>query len=46
MEKKAIIQYKKRFDDIRHEENDIEFWYARELMELLEYAQIEFFILR
>ena len=39
MEKKAIIQYKKRFDDIRHEENGIEFWYARELMELLEYAQ-------
>ena len=39
MEKKVIIQYKKRFDDIRHEENDIEFWYARELMELLEYAQ-------
>ena len=31
--------YKKRFDDIRHEENGIEFWYARELMELLEYAQ-------
>ena len=39
MEKKIIIQYKKRFDDIRHEENGIEFWYARELMELLEYAQ-------
>ena len=39
MEKKAIIQYKKRFDEIRHEENGIEFWYARELMELLEYAQ-------
>ena len=39
MEKKAIIQYKKRFDDIRHEVNGIEFWYARELMELLEYAQ-------
>ena len=39
LEKKVIIQYKKRFDDIRHEENGIEFWYARELMELLEYAQ-------
>ena len=39
MEKKAIIQYKKRFDDIRHEENGIEFWNARELMEQLEYAQ-------
>ena len=39
MEKKAIEQYKKEFDDIRHEENGVEFWYARELMELLEYAQ-------
>ena len=39
MEKKTITLYKKRFDDIRHEENGIEFWYARELMELLEYAQ-------
>jgi|GEM_PF-1641002 len=39
MEKKAITFYKKRFDDIRHEENGVEFWYARELMELLEYAQ-------
>ena len=35
MEKKTITLYKKRFDDIRHEENGIEFWYARELMELL-----------
>ncbi len=39
MEKKAIAQYKKKFDDIMHEENGVEFWYARELMELLEYAQ-------
>ena len=36
MEKKAIADYKKRFDDIRHEESGVEFWYARELMELLE----------
>ena len=36
---KVIIQYKERFDEIRHEENGIEFWYAREIMELLEYAQ-------
>ena len=28
------------FEDIKHtDENGIEFWYARELMELLEYAQ-------
>ena len=39
MEKKAIEQYKKAFDNIRHEENGVEYWYARELMELLEYAQ-------
>ena len=32
MEKKMIINYKKRFDEIRHEENGVEFWYARELM--------------
>ena len=39
MEKKTIEIYKKRFDDIRHEENGVEFWFARELMELLEYVQ-------
>ena len=39
MEKKTVEIYKKRFDDIRHEENGVEFWYARELMELLEYVQ-------
>ena len=39
MEKKMIINYKKRFDEIRHEENGIEFWYARELMYLLDYSK-------
>ena len=39
MEKKTIEIYKKRFDDIRPEENGVEFGYARELMELLEYVQ-------
>ena len=39
MEKKTIEIYKKKFDDIRHEEDGVEFWYARELMELLEYIQ-------
>ena len=39
MEKKTVEIYKKRFDDIRHEEKGVEFWYARELMELLEYVQ-------
>ena len=31
--------YKKRFDEIRHEENGVEFWYARELMHLLDYSK-------
>ena len=39
MEKKTIEIYKKKFDDIRHEEEGVEFWCARELMELLEYVQ-------
>ena len=39
MEKKTIEIYKKKFDDIRHEENGVEFWRAREIMELLEYAK-------
>lgn len=34
-----IINYKKRFDEIRHEENGVEFWYARELMHLLDYSK-------
>ena len=29
----------KKFEDIKHTENGIEFWYARELMEVLEYSQ-------
>lgn len=34
------IQQKKLFDDIRHvDENGREFWYARELQEILQYAQ-------
>ena len=39
MEKKTVEIYKKKFDAIRHEENGVEFWFARELMELLEYVQ-------
>ena len=39
MEKKAIIQYKKAFDNIRHEENGVEFWYARELQVVLDYKE-------
>ena len=39
MEKKIIELYRKKFDDIRHELDGIEYWYARELMELLDYVQ-------
>ena len=39
MEKKMIMNYKKKFDEIRHEENGVEFWYARELMHLLDYSK-------
>ena len=28
-----------KFDDIRHESDGIEYWYARELMKLLNYVQ-------
>lgn len=45
MEKKRIISIKKQFDDIIHqnEELDIEFWFARELMPLLGYERWENF---
>lgn len=39
MEKKTIELYRKKFDDIRHESDGIEYWYARELMKLLNYVQ-------
>ena len=43
LEKKAIEQYKKMFDDIRHEEGDVEYWHARELMIPLGYERWENF---
>lgn len=39
MEKRTIELYRKKFDDIRHESQGIEYWYARELMKLLDYVQ-------
>lgn len=39
MEKRIIELYRRKFDDIRHEADGIEYWYARELMKLLEYVQ-------
>lgn len=39
MEKRIIELYRRKFDDIRHEADGIEYWYARELMKLLDYVQ-------
>lgn len=39
MERKQIEFYKNRFDDIIHEIDGVEFWYARELQRLLGYEQ-------
>ena len=39
MEKRTIETYKKKFDDSRHETDGVDYWYAREIMELLEYAK-------
>lgn len=40
MEEKLVIRTEKDFESIKHiDENDIEFWYARELMIVLEYSK-------
>ncbi|MBQ9886891.1 MAG: DNA damage-inducible protein D [Lachnospiraceae bacterium] len=39
MDKKMIEQNKLLFDGILHEEDGVEFWYARDLMVLLEYTE-------
>ena len=39
VEKRIIEQLKALFDQIRHEECGVEFWYARELMGLLNYVE-------
>lgn len=39
MERKQIELYKIKFDDIIHELDGVEFWYARELQKLLGYEQ-------
>ena len=36
---KPVIFNRKKFDDIRQESDGIEYWYARELMKLLDYVQ-------
>lgn len=39
MERKQIAIYKIKFDNILHESDGVEFWYARELQKLLGYEQ-------
>lgn len=39
MEKGLIVQLHKNFEDFVHEEGGVEFWYARELQELLGYDE-------
>lgn len=40
MEDSIINKTEKNFEDIKHiDENGIEFWFARELMEILEYSK-------
>lgn len=43
MEKELIIKLHKNFEDFAHVENGVEFWYARELQELLGYNRWENF---
>ncbi len=38
MEKSLITKLHKNFEDAAHENDGVEFWYARELMELLDYT--------
>lgn len=37
MEKQLIVRLHKNFEDCAHEKGGVEFWYARELQELLGY---------
>jgi len=39
MEKQLIIKLHKNFEDCAHEKDGVEFWYARELQELLGYDE-------
>lgn len=43
MDKKLISQYKQTFDSIMHVEDGVEFWYARELQDVLGYKTWENF---
>ena len=40
MENNLVIKTEKIFEEIKHiDESGVEFWYARELMEIMEYTQ-------
>ena len=44
MKKELVIQLHKNFEDYIHtDENGVEFWYARELQKLMEYAKWDTF---
>ncbi|MFZ2969995.1 MAG: hypothetical protein WA063_02510 [Minisyncoccia bacterium] len=43
MEKQLIIRLHKNFENCAHTEDGVEFWYARELQELLGYGRWENF---
>ena len=41
MEKEIVTKLHKSFEDYMHtDENGVEFWYARELMQMLEYSKL------
>ncbi len=43
MDSNQIAKYKETFDSIAHEEDGVEFWYARELQKVLGYSRWENF---
>ena len=44
MDKELLSQTIQQFDDIRHVENDVEFWFARELQNVLGYTKWDNFL--
>ncbi|MBO4913377.1 MAG: hypothetical protein J5504_11715 [Butyrivibrio sp.] len=43
MDKRIIEQYKKSFDELCHHDENVEYWYAREIREPLGYERWENF---
>ena len=44
MDKTFITKLTKNFEEHAHKENDVEFWYARDLQNLLGYSKWENFV--